>query len=78
MRAWVVGATHESFPLFRCPSCSKVGDIDDDQFRGRVSIVCGNCGYHETVNWEAQCRHGCPEDRKGEGRCSSDGRAATS
>ena len=49
-----IGATDESFPLFRCPGCKHVGDIDDDQFHGRVSIDCTNCDYHETQDWSAQ------------------------
>ena len=50
LTAETVGATRESFPLFRCPLCKKTGTIDDDQFNGRVSIQC-DCGYHETKNW---------------------------
>ena len=49
-----IGATKESFPLFRCPECKKTGLIDDDQFHGRVSIVCvvtHGCDYHETKDW---------------------------
>ena len=56
-----IGATKESFPLFRCPICKKSGVIDLDQFHGRVSIVCGQasvalggfCEYHETKDWSA-------------------------
>ena len=32
-----------------CPGCGVWGIIDDDQFHGRVSILC-ECGFHETVN----------------------------
>ena len=32
-----------------CPKCGVWGIIDDDQFHGRVSILC-ECGFHETVN----------------------------
>jgi len=46
----VIGATEESFPLFRCPNCKSTGEIDRDQFEGSVSIMCG-CGYHETKDW---------------------------
>lgn len=50
----VIGATAESFPLFRCPACKEVGEIDADQFEGRVSIECpfSHCLYHETKNWK--------------------------
>lgn len=34
----------------KCPGCGQYGDIDGDQFRGRVSIDCPDCEYHETVN----------------------------
>lgn len=55
LRDYVIGATEESFPLFRCPGCEKSGEIDRDQFEGRVSIVCtrDGCTYHETKNWKA-------------------------
>jgi len=32
-----------------CPGCGVWGIIDDDQFHGRVSILC-ECGFHETTN----------------------------
>lgn len=32
-----------------CPGCGAWGVIDDDQFFGRVSILCG-CGFYETIN----------------------------
>lgn len=54
LRPDVVGATGESFPLFRCPGCGETGTIDDDQFHGRVSIACPfACGYHEQRDWSA-------------------------
>ncbi len=36
---------------FRCPACRNIGTIDDDQRRGRVSIDCGACHFHETNDW---------------------------
>ena len=51
LRLGIVGANRESFPLFRCPDCHATGNIDEDQFHGRVSIICANCPYHETVDW---------------------------
>lgn len=56
LRAGVIGATAESFPLFRCPKCLRTGTIDDDQFHGRVSIQCPRegCDYHETTDWSAR------------------------
>lgn len=35
----VIGANEESFPLFRCPKCGAVGEIDREQFEGLVSIM---------------------------------------
>ncbi len=32
----------------KCPSCETWGYADDDQFFGRVSLLCGECGWHET------------------------------
>jgi hypothetical protein len=34
---------------FKCPGCQTWGDIDSDQFHGRVSVDCPNCEYHETI-----------------------------
>lgn len=34
----------------QCPKCGTWGDIDDDQYHGRISIDCSNCNYHETHN----------------------------
>ena len=34
---------------FCCPECGVWGYIDDDQFHGRVSILC-ECGFHKTIN----------------------------
>lgn len=55
LRPGVVGATRESYPLFRCPRCGRSGVIDEDQFRGRVSVQCPHegCVYHETRDWSA-------------------------
>ncbi len=51
-----VGVSEKSFPLFRCPVCRKSGAVDDDQFHGRVSIVCPTpfCDYHETRDWSKE------------------------
>ena len=59
LKADQIGATADSFPLFRCPVCHESGFIDDDQFHGRVSIQCPTidrcdehgCTYHETKDW---------------------------
>lgn len=34
---------------FQCPKCNIRGSLDDDQFHGRVSILC-DCGFHETID----------------------------
>lgn len=33
-----------------CPECGLVGVIDEEQWRGQVSIMCpsDDCDYHET------------------------------
>ena len=56
LRPGVVGATVESFPLFRCPKCGGTGTIDLEQFLGMVSVECTHegCGYHETHDWRAE------------------------
>ncbi len=38
-------------PCLCCPGCGSIATIDDDQFRGRVSVDCSECEYHETVDW---------------------------
>lgn len=43
--------------LYQCPNCGIVAQLDEDQFRGRVSIDCPDCPYHET--------HDLSEDEKG-------------
>ena len=36
-----------------CPQCGVVGVLDDDQFNGRVSVLCGNgCLFHETRDYK--------------------------
>jgi hypothetical protein len=34
----------------KCPDCGTWADIDDDQYFGKVSMECGACDYHETIN----------------------------
>jgi hypothetical protein len=37
----------------RCPGCGIYADVDDDQWRGRVSVECATpgCTFHETHNF---------------------------
>ncbi len=35
----------------RCPQCGIWADLDEDQYHGRVSMLC-ECGYHETYNFQ--------------------------
>lgn len=35
----------------RCPKCGVWGFLDDDQFNGRISILC-DCGFHETIDFK--------------------------
>ena len=37
--------------LFQCPKCKGHGYIDKEQAEGKVSVLCENCGYHQTKNW---------------------------
>lgn len=43
----------------KCPRCLTWGEVDDDQWNGRVSLKCGErflhrpCNWHETVNFKA-------------------------
>ncbi len=30
----------------QCPECGALGKIDEDQFRGKVSIKCSECTHH--------------------------------
>lgn len=43
---------------FQCPQCSLWGDIDEDQFYGRVSIQCPECTFHETIDLSALVEKG--------------------
>ena len=40
--------------FFTCPKCNVEALIDEDQFRGRVSLLC-DCGFHETINLAEVC-----------------------
>lgn len=40
--------TDEHYGSFCCPGCRGVGTIDKDQAQGHVSILCKQCGFHET------------------------------
>lgn len=51
--------------VFMCPVCRGRGEIDDDQYHGRVSILCQgkirtesgpwkDCTYHETKDWSKE------------------------
>lgn len=40
----------EKIHKLKCPDCLVWGAIDEDQFNGRVSILC-DCGFHQTINF---------------------------
>lgn len=46
--------TRDGRPLWKlqCPRCGIWGDLDDDQFNGRVIVLC-DCGFHGTINFAA-------------------------
>jgi len=47
----IKGKLNDNFYWFQCPKCKNRGRIDKEQAEGKVSILCENCGYHETKNW---------------------------
>jgi hypothetical protein len=65
-RGWPVGSRAKihlvlaieqpSLLVFVCPQCKGRGEIDDDQYHGRVSILCQGtgCTYHETKDWSKE------------------------
>ena len=52
--AWISLWTVDGVPTIKltCPGCGKVGNLDDDQAHGRVSVQC-ECGWHETHDFWA-------------------------
>lgn len=42
----------DGIPILKvfCPECHTWADIDDDQYHGRVSILC-DCGFHTTCDF---------------------------
>jgi uncharacterized C2H2 Zn-finger protein len=44
----------ETIWQLRCPFCGLLGDLDDDQLHGRVSIDCPRCDFHQTHDLAAQ------------------------
>jgi len=36
--------------FFQCPGCGVKAMIDEDQYRGKVSLLCPECGFHETID----------------------------
>jgi hypothetical protein len=36
----------------KCPKCDTWGDVDEDQFAGLVSLICGvpDCGWHGYID----------------------------
>jgi len=41
----------------QCPDCGIWGELDDDQYHGRVSMLC-ECGYHETHKFQTSVNKG--------------------
>jgi endogenous inhibitor of DNA gyrase (YacG/DUF329 family) len=37
--------------LGTCPICGTEAELDDDQYYGKVSVICPECGWHQTVDW---------------------------
>ena len=47
----IIKKANDNFYWFQCPGCGDKGHIDKEQAEGKISILCENCGYHETKNW---------------------------
>lgn len=43
--------TPDRYALFNCPRCETQAWLDKDQYEGKVSINCGNCEFHETIDF---------------------------
>lgn len=43
----LVDPTPDSYAVCNCPNCGAFTVMDEDQYHGRVSMLC-DCGYHET------------------------------
>lgn len=33
---------------FKCPDCSYLAGVDEDQAQGKVSVLCPMCNFHRT------------------------------
>ncbi len=42
--------------FFRCPKCGGMGNLDDDQWAGQVSVICPECGWHGYCNEDGNTR----------------------
>jgi len=55
MRARVLERGSEKrYAEFKCPDCDLVGTIDEDQYFGRVSILCPRCSFHGTRDFSKE------------------------
>lgn len=43
----LVDPTNIAYAVCNCPKCTQLGVLDEEQYHGKVSILC-ECGYHET------------------------------
>jgi hypothetical protein len=54
--------TPDTYARAECPSCRSIKILDEDQYFGRVSTLCGDivdegevlatgCGWHKTIDW---------------------------
>lgn len=37
----------------KCPECSTWGEIDEDQMKGAVSMICTECGWHGYIGGDS-------------------------
>lgn len=62
-----LGDSESPLIRLRCPSCGTFAEIDEDQYRGRVSVECSTagCAFHETHNFAVLERQALCKDDPG-------------
>ena len=42
--------------LLQCPACKQWANIDDDQKKGKISVMCDCGNFHETIDFDEETR----------------------